>query len=437
MSSLLLALLVPGPPGNRRATVRDRLADGVAVLSALAYGAVMVPLGDATSSHAAIPWPADVAIGIPCALALLVRRRWPLGLCLALLPFGVLSVMASGAILVALFTVAIRYRAPLVLGLAAVHVGTGVLYFLLQHDPPFALWVDLLMRSITGLAAVGWGLFLQAYRRLTSSLRGEAAHAQAQQQLRMEQARLTERARIAREMHDVLAHRMSMVSLHAGALEVRTDASPEEVAMAARTIRISSHEALEELRAVIGVLRQTDTDGAGISGAATDAAGREHGNPIPTEFTTEEIARLIAGSDDVRPEPPQPRLSDLDDLLDGARTSGMNIDFRWLATRSSPSQEVGRTAYRVIQEALTNARKHAPGADVQVLLDGGGPRDLRIVVTNSLDGGWHHDFDDEELPGSGTGLIGVDERVALAGGRVEYGPDGDRFRVEAWLPWHE
>ena len=147
MSSLLFALLVPGPPGSRHAVLRDRTADALAVLVALAYGAIMVPLGDATSAHAAIPWPVDVAIGVAAAPALLLRRRRPLGLYLALLPLGAISVMATGPILVALFTVAIRRRAALVLGLGAVHVGTSVVYYALQHDPPFELWVDLLLRS--------------------------------------------------------------------------------------------------------------------------------------------------------------------------------------------------------------------------------------------------------------------------------------------------
>ncbi|WP_127502483.1 sensor histidine kinase [Actinoplanes solisilvae] len=449
MSSLLFALLVPGPPGSRLSVLRDRTADILAVLSALAYGAIMVPLGDATSPHAAIPWQADVAIGIPCALALLVRRRWPLGLCLALLPFGAISVMATGAILVALFTVAIRRRAGLVLALAAAHLSTGVVYYVLQHDPPFALWVDLLMRSVTGLAAIGWGMFLQAYRHLTSSLRVEAANAQAQQQLRVDQARLSERTRIAREMHDVLAHRMSMVSLHAGALEVRTDADPDEIATAARTIRISSHEALEELRTVIGVLRQTEPENTGYATTTTtDGTAVNHHLIGPGADLAAALDTLVGedragsgdrdeGDADTRPEPPQPRFWEVADLLTGARTAGMNIDFAWVVPRASPSQELGRTAYRVVQEALTNARKHAPGAEVEVLLDGGGDRDLRIRVVNSLESWPGVPPVVDEVPGAGAGLIGVGERVALVGGRVEYGPEGDRFRLEAWLPWRE
>ncbi|XVV14894.1 histidine kinase [Actinoplanes sp. CA-131856] len=429
MSSLPFQLLVPDPPGGRRSVVRDRAADLIAVLCALLYGATMVPLGDATSPSAAIPWQADVVVGVLCALALFGRRRWPLAVCLVLLPVGAVSVMATGAILIALFTVAIRYRAGVVLILAAAHVSTGIVYYALQDNPPFPLWVDIVMRAATSLATIGWGLFLRAYRRLTLSLRQEALRAIEEQQLRIDQARLTERSRIAREMHDVLAHRMSMVSLHAGALEVSSDAPPEEIAAAARTIRVSAHEALEELRAVIGALRE--------EGPA-------------------------------QPEPPQPGLSDVEELVNGARTSGMTIDFVWMRPPVEPSPVLGRTAYRLIQEALTNARKHAPGESVDVRLDGATGEDLRILVTNALpagagdsDSGWHHwprsdggadempESDEaadgrpgraeavDSVPGSGTGLVGAGERADLVGGRVEYGCDDQRFRFEAWLPWRE
>jgi signal transduction histidine kinase len=92
---------------------------------------------------------------------------------------------------------------------------------------------------------------------------------------------------------------------------------------------------------------------------------------------------------------------------------------------------LGRTAYRFVQEGLTNARKHAPGTAVQVLLDGTAGEDLRITITNPCTGTSGR----PAIPGGGMGLIGLGERVALAGGRVEYGVDRDTFRLQAWLPW--
>jgi signal transduction histidine kinase len=392
MAGLVFTLLVPDPPGSRRSAARDRLADAVAVTVALAYGSLMIPLGDATRAGAPLPWRLDVALGVLCCAALLVRRRRPVALTVALLPVSTVSVMATGAALVALFTVAIHRRGPVALALGAAYVAVVPVYFVLHDDPEFPVWVDLVVRTLTTTGALGWGMFVRAYRRLTASLREHAARLEAEQHLRVDQARLTERARIAREMHDVLAHRMSLVSLHAGALEVRTDARPEEVAIAAGAIRASAHQALEELRGVIGVLRE-------------GAVGR--------------------------PEPPQPGLADLPGLVDAARAMGMTVAYTSAVPADGPSVVLGRTAYRIVQEGLTNARKHAPGTAVRVLVGGEPGADLRIEVRNPVPVPAAR----PEVPGAGMGLVGVSERVALAGGQVRYGPDGDDFRLEARLPW--
>ncbi|WP_431930096.1 sensor histidine kinase [Micromonospora sp. RP3T] len=385
MAAALIALLVPDPTGDR-ATVRDRVADAVAVTVALGYGLTMLRIGDATAAGAAIPWPVDVLLGVFCAVPLAMRRRRSSAVLLALLPFGAISVTATGPILVALFTAAIRHRARLLFALGAAHVGTGVGYFLLQGDPPYPVWVDVILRAVTGAAAIGWGQFVRAYRRLTASLRAHAARLQAEQHLRVEQARLTERARIAREMHDVLAHRMSLISLHAGALEVRVDARPDEIAVAAGAIRSSAHEALEELRAVVGV------------------AGR--------------------------PEPPQPGLTDVPDLVASAREAGMHVEFADEVAGDEPPTMVGRTVYRIAQEALTNASKHGRDASATIRLTGRVGEGLRIVVVNPHPGTGGR----PGRPG-GMGLVGIDERVAMAGGRVRYGAEGGAYRIEAWLPW--
>jgi signal transduction histidine kinase len=392
MAGLMFALLVPDPAGSHRSVIRDRLADTVAVVVALAYGSLMVPLGDATREGAPLPWPADVALGVLCCAALLVRRHRPVGLTIVLLLVSTVSVMATGAVIVALFTVAIHRRGPVALALGAAYVAVVPVYFVLHDSPQFPVWVDLLVRAVTTAGALGWGMFVRAYRRLTGTLREHAARLEAEQHLREDQARLTERARIAREMHDVLAHRMSLVSLHAGALEVRTDARPEEVAIAAGAIRASAHEALEELRGVIGVLRE-------------GAAGR--------------------------PEPPQPGLTDLPGLVDSARAMGTTVHYTCAVPDGGPSVVLGRTAYRIVQEGLTNARKHAPGSAVRVQLDGEPGTELRISISNPGPAPAAR----PDVPGAGMGLVGIGERVALAGGHVRYGPEGDDFLLEARLPW--
>ncbi|MEV0897466.1 histidine kinase [Actinoplanes sp. NPDC049802] len=383
---MLLALLVPDP-GARGAAVRDRVADTVAIAFALVYGLGMMLLGDATRPGAPLPWIADVVVGVACAAALTLRRRRPLAVTAALLPFGAVSVTATGPIMVALFTAAIRSRPPVLALLGTANVATAGVYFTLHGDPAFDVWVDVVVRGVVTVAALGWGLFVQAYRRLTTSLREHAARLEAEQRLREDRARLTERARIAREMHDVLAHRMSLISLHAGALEVRGTVSPEELTLAAGAIRGSAHEALEELRAVVGV----------PSG---------------------------------RPEPPQPGLAGMDALVDSARDAGMAVDYTNELPPDGPPEVLGRTVYRIVQEGLTNARKHGTGPAATVRLAGAAGHALRVTIINPITG-----TPSARPPGAGLGLVGIGERVALAGGRVSHGPAGGFFHLDAELPW--
>jgi signal transduction histidine kinase len=406
LPALLPAALVPDPAGGpgplgpagagrRPRTVRDWLVDVICILLALAYGALVMRVGDATAPSPGVPWPVDAAIGTLCCLSLWCRRRWPLGLAVALVPFAAVSAMSTGAVTISVFTVAVHRRAAAAVLVGVAYVATAPVYYFLQDHPKFSIWVDVVGRLVIATAAVGWGMFARARRQLVLSLRERAARLEAEQHLRVDQARLTERARIAREMHDVLAHRLSLVSLHAGALEVRTDARPEEVATAAGVIRDNAHEALQELRTVIGVLRE------GSSSA---------------------------------PERPQPGLPDVPELVESARAAGMRVGYTCrVGAAAGPSAILGRTVYRIVQEGLTNARKHAPGTAVEVLVDGAAGEGLRVRITNPFPLATAR----PDVPGAGVGLVGLSERVALAGGRFEYGPDpdGDGFRLEVWLPW--
>nr|WP_239136974.1 histidine kinase [Sphaerisporangium rufum] len=367
------------------------------VVLALAFGALLLRTGNAGAAGPATgSWQADAAVGTLCCLGLWWRNRWPLGVAVALTAAGAVSGMATAALTVATFAVAVHHRARVALAVAAANVATIGVYFLLQDDPAFPIWVDFTLRGAFLAAAVGWGMFARAQRRLVASLRERAARLETEQQMRVDQARLTERTRIAREMHDVLAHRLSLVSLHAGALEMRADARPAEVATAAGVIRANAHQALEELRAVIGVLR------AGTS----EAAGP--------------------------PEPPQPGLADVPELVQAARGAGAEVHYECGAgAAAGPAPAVERTAYRIVQEALTNARKHAPGMAVRVLLSGAPGDGLRVLVTNPLP-----PRDPRHgPPGAGLGLVGLGERVALAGGRLDHGAGPAGFRLEARLPW--
>jgi signal transduction histidine kinase len=273
---------------------------------------------------------------------------------------------------------------------------TSLVYAALRPDDDLPYLAAVGFGIVLTYAALAWGLVVRARRQLILSLRERAVRAEAEQQLRVAQARQLERARIAREMHDVLAHRISLLSLHAGALEFRTDATGEEVARAAGVIRSSAHQALEDLREVIGVLRDDQ--------------------PVDPQL----------------PPRPQPTIADLPALVEESVDAGTRVryDNRVDDIAGVPAA-VGRNAYRVVQEGLTNARKHAAGVAVDVRVEGAAGAGLTVVVRNPapVEG-------DSAIPGTGTGLVGLAERAALAGGRLTHGraTNGD-FELRAWLPW--
>ena len=396
---LLPAVLVPHPEAdpdeNRvRRTTRDWIVDVACVLLAILLGALAFA-ADATRDGVPDAVRAvDLLLGIPACLAVWLRRRWPLGLAIAMIPIGTVSAAAAGASVIAAFTLAVHRRFSIVAPVALASLALMPVYIALHPDDSTPAWVEFVVAALITAAIVAWGMFVRARRQLVLSLRERALRAESEQQLRVEQARAHERARIAREMHDVLAHRISLLSLHAGALEFRGDARPEEVARAVGVIRATAHEALQDLREVIGVLRE---------GPEGDA-----------------------------PERPQPTLADLGALVGESRAAGVAVasDCR-LEDPGAVPDAIGRSAYRVVQEGLTNARKHARGAAVAVTVAGEPGAGLTVEVRNHLPVGRRP----AEIPGAGTGIVGLAERVALAGGRLEHGRrDGD-FRLWAWLPW--
>jgi signal transduction histidine kinase len=260
-----------------------------------------------------------------------------------------------------------------------------------EDDEP--TWVFALMAVSVAVTQIGWGMFIGSRRELIWTLERRAERAEEERDLRVAQARATERARIAREMHDVLAHRISHVSLHAGAMAFREDLDLDELRANAELIQTSANEALTELRSVLGVLRDGET------GETRDG--------------------------------PQPTYADLRELVDDARTVGVEVDF---VDRVDPADEVpagvGRTVYRIVQEGITNARKHAPGTPVTVHVSGDPRAGVSVDLTNPLGRD-----DRPPPPGAGLGLVGLGERAHLRGGRLEAGPRNGLFRLSGWLPW--
>ncbi|MDG9675208.1 histidine kinase [Micromonospora sp. DH14] len=386
-----------------RRTTRDWVVDSLAFLLGLLW--VLLTFGDALSPtpEIAIPLPhdwmlgVDTVLGLVCCGLLWVRRRWPLGLAVATLPLNLFSMAAAIPLLIIYFTVVVHRRTAVAIAVTGVGFLTNLVFSWTRPDPAMSYWLTVTWGVVITLAVLAWGMFVRARRQLIVSLRERAERAEAEQQLRVAQARHLERTRIAREMHDVLAHRISLLSLHAGALEFRPDAPADEVARAAGVIRGSAHAALQDLREVIGVLRAED------------------------------------GGDDA-PEPPQPTLADLPALIAESRSAGVRVNVSdTVAEAEKVPAALGRAAYRIVQEGLTNARKHAAGAAVTVDVAGGPGTGLSVAIGNRWPVGTP---EGGTLPGAGTGLVGISERVTLAGGRLAYGRDdsGD-FRLAAWLPW--
>ncbi|RKN37912.1 sensor histidine kinase [Streptomyces hoynatensis] len=399
--------------GARRDLLVDLTCLSLAFFTAFVLGADAVDAGRQGPDGYVL---ACALLTLAGCVALWQRRARPMAVALFEVALAGFTEYVAGAMLIAAFGVAVHRpwrQVALVMGVGCV---AAVPYALVRPDPDLAeAGFGPLGQAVAGVALsfllmtppVAWGMVVRARRELIDSLRERAERAEAEALLRAEQIRGREREDIAREMHDVLAHRITLMSLHAGALELRRDMGAEEVAKVAGTIRTSAHQALEDLREILGVLR-----------AGPGGEGREGG-------------RAGAGPR------PQPGVADIAELVSESRAAGLPVllEDRLPAGEGVPPS-VGRTAYRVVQEGLTNARKHAPGREVLVGLARAGKDELHIRVRNALGAR----AGESRLPGSRSGLLGLTERVSLAGGRIDYGPrraedGGVDFCLEAWLPW--
>jgi signal transduction histidine kinase len=332
----------------------------------------------------------DIALGVVAFCLTFLRRRWPMTVALLTSVMATFSASANGPSVLAAISVATRRRWTEIIPLSLFSLVCAQ-FFPLVHsvegEPPLLTFA---LNLFAIVAAMAWGMYIGSRRELLWSLRQRAERAEAEQELRAAQSRSNERERIAREMHDVLAHRISQISMHAGALAFREDLTADEMRDSAGVIQAKAHEALTDLRGVLGVLR----DG---SGELTHA-------PLPT-------------------------YADVPGLVEEARESGMTVS---LEDRLDPVEPVpdaaGRTIYRIVQEGLTNANKHAPGSTLTIELSGSPEDGIDVVLRNPLGFG-------SRTPGSGLGLVGLTERAELRGGRLEHGLDGSAFVLRGWIPW--
>ena len=359
------------------------------------------------------PW-AGLGLQVVVVVVLAVRRVWPL---------VVLGVATASAVLMSLSVwwvpgllvtpvdgsgVWVPLAAPFAAYSAVVYssrprgawVLTGVLTLVATRlwELSFAVAASgVLLTAVPALL----GMYVAARRGLIVALTERAERAEREQFLLAERARAEERVRLAGEMHDVVTHRVSLMVLQAGALRVVS--SDERVRAEAEGLRAAGCQALEELRDLVGVLRSPESAvglmGSGVGGSGSGVGVGDWGLSV---------------------------------LVEECRAVGVEVELSESGDRSASSPVVARTAYRIVQEALTNVRKHAPGSGVRVEVRYEADR-VRLRVWNSAPTA----VVDRELAssGSGSGLKGLRQRVELVGGTFESGPRPDGgFCVESVLP---
>ncbi|MDN5745233.1 MAG: histidine kinase [Nocardioidaceae bacterium] len=367
-------------------------------LLALGIGLVLwvQVLEEQAKAHPMLFW-LDIAAGILAFVLVGWRRRWPMRIAVVTVLLTPFTSIGAGAILLASVSLATRRRWVQILIIGVLNVAASWAYEELQPvnqaDPG---WLIALFTLMLVAAALLWGMYVGSRRELLWTLQRRAETAEAERDLRASQARSNERARIAREMHDVLAHRISQISLQAGALAFRDDLAAADLREGLGLIRAKSHEALSDLRDVLGVLR-------------------------------DEVDRIpLVG--------PQPTYADLSVLVAEARAAGADIEFQDRVL-PEPLEPVGRTIYRMVQEGITNATKHAPAAAVGITVVGTPEAGIDVTVRNRIGFGASH------TPGAGLGLIGLRERAELRGGTLTHGVERqgpgtpEFFVLRAWLPW--
>ncbi|MET8282322.1 histidine kinase [Micromonospora sp. NPDC005174] len=363
---------------------------GVLLLAVVVAVAVWASASGDIGVRSPLPGPVVLVVAVSSgwAATTIRTRRWPVFLAAAL---GWLVLAAAAAGVVASYQAGLRLRGGRLAGYlagAAVVLAGGVLVGVQvggvrRITTATTGNVLLLAACLVGLPLV-LGLWVRARRDTLAALRDRAERLEREREAHADRVRAEERTRIAREMHDVVAHRVSLMVVHAGALEV-TAANPA-TAEAAALIRTTGRQALTDLREVLGVLRQAE-------------------------------AAVV----------PERGLDALDELIGESRTAGLRVSRQDEGVPTALPATLGRTAYRVVREALTNVRKHAAGAETVVRLrylpDG-----LEVVVRNGPSTGG------SALPGAGQGLLGLRERVELLGGRLEATPVDGGYLVRALIP---
>jgi signal transduction histidine kinase len=351
---------------------------------------------------------AVVPVLLLLCLVIALRRRMPekmlllaIGVGLLQLVLNVATTAANFAFLVIVYTVAAigarwASRVALVGGLCAAPLAQMRWP---EQDSSVVGYIALVI-FLTVPFVLAWvlGDSIRTRRAYYEQLEERATRLEKEREAQAKVAVAAERARIARELHDVVAHNVSVMVVQADGAAYVLDAAPDQAKKALETISSTGRQALAEMRRLLGVLRTGEH--------------QESGEYVP-----------------------QPDVEQIDELIQQCRTSGLPVDFKVEGTPRPLPSGVELTAYRIVQEALTNTRKHGgpnAGASVRLVYFDDG---LGLLVEDDGKGAPHELYEDGGADGSGHGLIGMRERVGMVGGTLDAGPrPGGGFRISALLP---
>jgi signal transduction histidine kinase len=433
--------------------------------------AIESPYGSVPYRPLALTWPLAIFLVLIVVVAVGMRRRRPAFMLGVLLAGSVVVTMLTGPAPAALaYFLPVAYVLYLVAATyerrqAAVRVLIAVFATLMADAVLLHLTGDdtilnggLVSAALCVIIAWFTGYLVRQRRRYALRLQDEAAS----------KAVAEERLRIARELHDVVAHSMSVIAVQAGYGQYVIDTQPADARNALGAIQATSREALDEMRRMLGALRQADeTDqrevaarrAAGAGAGAEAGAGAGAGAGVRDGAGTGPDVRVPA--DDVGGAPllPAPGLADLDRLISRTASAGVQVDVTRCGRPREVPAGIDLSAYRIVQEALTNVVKHARTSSCRVLI-GYGHDELILEVTDNGAGlpamagagvsqhGSSLALADDGPPlagravlpavsigGSGHGIIGMRERVSLLGGEFSAGPlPGYGFQVSAHIP---
>jgi signal transduction histidine kinase len=349
--------------------------------------------------------PLSLVLLVLTTLPLIARRRWPIAV--FAITFG--ATMAHAALarealnttlgfLIALYTVG-EYEDRRRSGLAAIIAAVSVAILISIRAPLPAGLSGLVQTELAILAAWVLGTWARDRRRQLETAEARAGRLESEREERDRRAVAEERERIARELHDVVTHHVSVIVIQAGAAERALDRRPEDARTAIEAIDRTARQALADMRRMLGILGRASQSGSS-EGSAGDLA-------------------------------PMPGLDRLGELIDQVRAAGTPVELAVTGERRPLDPGIELSAYRIVQEALTNALRHAPGARTRVAV-GYGSSALQIQVDD--DGASGAVRGGPSTAGSGHGLIGMRERVSVFGGEFQAGPTDRGFRVTATLP---